>query len=189
MGAGDPPLGRQRAVRLPGAPRRAGRVGDEADRIARPARLCRGGGPGDDPDHAGRPRLRRSRARGDARAGRRAGPVGDVGDARVPLGVVLGADPRGPVRLRAVPAPGGALARRRARARDRLTYRFFRFLRFCGWWWPGSPSGVSSFSRWCSSATSAVRREPTISWITTAAAIATRNPAIPNVVPTLRSRR
>ena len=79
------------------------------------------------------------------------GPGRDAGDARLPAGVVLGTDPRRPGRVRAVPAPGSAVAgggARPGRYRERRepsgasSCSWWRF----GWWWPGRPSGVSSFS-------------------------------------------
>ena len=79
------------------------------------------------------------------------GPSGDLGDARLSAGVVLGTD-RSPARSRTRCSNAGLRGGGRRRTPGVIpesggTYRrFFLLLWRCGWWWPGRPSGVSSFS-------------------------------------------
>ena len=125
--------------------------GARPTRVARAPRLRRVGRPRHDPDHAGRPRVRRGGARRDAGPRGGARPRGDLGDARLSAGVVLGADPRRPGRVRAVPTPGSAVAGGGARpgrylSAARPSAASSCSCGVCGWWWPGRPSGVSSFS-------------------------------------------
>src|SRR6476469_4789979 len=121
MGTGDPPLGRERAVRLPRLARGVGRCGRASEGLARAARVRLGGRPRVDPDHPRWSRVRRGRARGDAGARRGSGGASDARDPRLSAGVVLVADRDRPDRVCPLSATRAALGRGSEPGGSRLT--------------------------------------------------------------------